>query len=514
MKTIKLRLKPLDMETGRNIVVLHEDDADILGHIAGDRIKVRTPRATITMIANTTRRMVQRGELGTFIEATELLGLQAGTEIEVELAPRPLSATAIRKKLAGQQLTPEEIKSIVQDIVSDNLTTTEMTAFVVGCHARGMTMDEIVAMTRFMVDTGDRLGLDVEPVLDVHSIGGVPGNKYALITVPIAAAAGLTVPKTSSRAITSAAGTADVMEVLADVILGLDEIRRIAKKVGGVLAWGGAVKLAPADDAIIRVERMLGIDPRCQLLASVMSKKLAVGADKIVIDIPTGPGTKVEKIDDAKGLAYDFIGIAHKLGVQLETAITYGGQPVGYAVGPALEAQEAWQTLLGDGPGSLVEKATSLAGLLLELGGVAPVGLGKQTAAEILNSGKAYQKMREIVSAQGGDPDIKLEDFPIGGEKGEVTAPVSGYIKRIYNDRINEIARAAGAPKDKGAGLRILLKEGRKVKKGDPVFEIYATHETRLEEALSVAKRNPPMKIEGMLLETVAHRPRLEKSRF
>jgi AMP phosphorylase len=509
MKTLTLKLKPLDMETGRNIVVLHEDDAEMLGHIAGDRVKVKTSKATVTMIANTTRRMVQRGELGSFIEATESLGIRKDEEVEVTLAPRPLSTAAIRKKLAGEELRPEEIGNIVRDIVSDNLTTTEMTAFVTGCHTRGMTMDEIVAMTKHMVETGDRLELEVEPILDVHSIGGVPGNKYALITVPIIAAAGLTIPKTSSRAITSAAGTADVMEVLTNVTLTLDEIAETVKKVGGVLAWGGAVRLAPADDAIIRVERMLGVDPRCQLLASVMAKKLAVGADKIVIDIPAGPGAKVEEVEEARKLAHDFIDLAYRLGVQLETAVTYGGQPIGYAVGPALEAQEALKTLMGNGPGSLVEKSTSLAGLLLELGGITPVGTGKQTAREILTSGKAYRKMREIIEAQGGDPDIKPEELPVGGKREVVPSPVSGYIKRIYNQRINEIARTAGAPKDKGAGVRILLKEGRKVEKGDPLLEIFAEHEARLDEALLFVKRNPPIKIEGMLLERISHAPRL-----
>lgn len=510
MKTLSLKLKPLDMETGRNIVVIHEDDAQAIGHMAGDRINVNTPNGAVTMIANTTRRLVQKGEFGTFIEATESLKLQAGTDVEIRLAPRPMSASAIKKKMAGQKLSPEEIGSIVRDIVSDNLTTTEITAFVVGSYTRDMTMEEIVALTHNMLETGDKLDLDAKPILDVHSIGGVPGNKYAMIAVPIVAAAGLTIPKTSSRAITSAAGTADVMEVLANVNLGMEEIRKIVKKVGGVLAWGGAVRLAPADDIIIRVERMLGIDPRAQLLASVMSKKLAVGADKIVIDIPVGLGSKVEDMANAKKFAHDFIELGYNLDVQVETAITYGGQPVGYAVGPALEAQEALETLTGNGPGSLVEKATSLAGMMLELGGAARSGLGRQLATEILKSGKAQKKMRDMIEAQGGNPNVKPEDIPIGQKKEIVTAPSSGYIKRVYNQRINEIARTAGAPQDKGSGVRVLLKEGRKVESGDPVLEIYAEHEARLDEALAVARRSPPVLIEGMLIETISHRPKVE----
>lgn len=508
MKFLTLRAKPLDMETGKYIVVLHEDDAGELGHFPGDRVKLTTPRGTVVAIANATRWMVQRGELGTFVEATKSLGIKSGDSVEVALASRPQSVTAIRRKMDGYQLSSEDIGAIVKDIADENLTATEMTAFVVAEHIRGMTTEEIVALTRHMVETGDKLELDVKPVLDVHSIGGVPGNKYALVTVPIVAAAGLTVPKTSSRAITSGAGTADIMEVLANVIFSLDEIKRIVRKVGAVLAWGGSVRLAPADDIIIHVERMLGIDPRCQLLASVMSKKLAVGADRILIDIPAGPGAKVEHIEDARGLAHDFIDLGHKLNVQVEVAMTYGGQPVGYAVGPALEAREALETLRGGGPGSLVEKATSLAGIMLELGGAVAYGLGRQTAAELLKSGKAYQKMREIIEAQGGNPDVKLEEIPIGDKKETIPAPYSGYVTQIYNQHINTIVRAAGAPRDKGAGLRILLKEGRKVEKGEPLLEIYAEHETKLDEAITIAKRNPPVKIEGMLLEKLTGRPR------
>ena len=508
MRSLSLKVKPLDMETGRNIVVLHERDAEELGHFTGDRVKLTAQGTKLIAIANTTTRMVQRGEVGTFIEVTEALGLKHGDVLSITLAPRPRSVELIKKKMAGQQLATEEVYAIIDDIVAGNLSSTEMAAFVVSEDIRGMGTSEIVALVKRMVDTGDKLELEIGPVLDVHSIGGVPGNKYALVTVPIAAAVGLVVPKTSSRAITSAAGTADVMEVLANVTLGLDEIKRIVQKVGAVLTWGGALKLAPADDIIIGAERMLGIDPRCQLLASVMSKKIAAGADHILIDIPTGPGAKVEKLDHARGLAHDFIELGHRLDVQVEAAITYGGQPVGYAVGPVLEAKEALETLRGKGPRSLIEKATSLAGIMLELGGAASPGMGNQMANEILSSGKAYQKMREIIEAQGGDPDVEPDDLPVGDEKEVVLSPRDGYVTHIDNGRIIEIARAAGAPRDRGAGLRVLLKEGSKVDKNEPLLEIYGEHEAKLEDALAIATRKPPIRIEGMLVEKVKHRPR------
>lgn len=505
---LELKVKPISMETGRNIIILNEEDAKELGVYAGDRVKITTPKATVIGIADSARTMVERGEIGTCAEVTKALGVHADEVISVTMAARPQSIEAIRKKMQGRELSQNEIYSIVDDIAAGNLSSAELTAFVTAQYIREMTMDEIVALTRRMVDTGERIEFEMSPVMDVHSIGGIPGNKYALITVPIVATAGLPVPKTSSRAITSAAGTADVMEVMTNVELSAEEIKEIVKKVGATLAWGGALKLAPADDILIGVERVLSIDPRCQLLGSVMSKKIAAGADHVLIDIPTGPGAKVVRVNDARDLAHDFLELGHKLNVEVETALTYGGQPVGYTVGPVLEAQEALETLAGKGPGSLIEKATGLAGIMLEFGGACAYGMGKQMALEILNSGKADKKFRQIIEAQGGDPNVKADDLPLGDKK-VVLALHDGYITNIDNQGIVNIARAAGAPRDKGAGLKIILKKGHKVNKGEPLFEIYAEHETKLSDALSIAKRCPPIKIEGMLIEKITHRPRM-----
>jgi AMP phosphorylase len=509
---LSLRAKLLDMEAGLGVVVLHEQDADELGVHVEDRVRVSTSKAKIVAVVNVTNKLVQPGEIGASIEVKEKLGLKSGVGVQVSAASRPSSVDFIKKKMAGKQLSPKELYAIVDDVVAGNLSPVEMTAFVTTEYIQDMSMDEVMALTRRMADSGDKLKLDVHPTLDIHSIGGIPGNKYALVTVPIVAAAGLVVPKTSSRAITSSAGTADVMEVLANVTLSLDEIKEIIQRVGAVLAWGGAVKLAPADDIIITAERKIGVDPKCQMLASVLAKKLAVNADNVLIDIPTGPGAKVEKAEAARSLAHEFMELGRRLEMRVETVITYGGQPLGYAIGPALEAREALETLMGRGPGSLIEKSTSLAGIMLELGGVASIGTGEQMAHKILASGKAWKKMREIIEAQGGDPNVKPENIPIGEKKETVVAPSSGYITRIDNHRITKIARAAGAPRDKGAGAVILLKEGRKVNKGDPLFEIYAEHEKKLDDAILESKKFFPIKIEGMVLERVSHkiRERLE----
>jgi AMP phosphorylase len=246
------------------------------------------------------------------------------------------------------------------------------------------------------------------------------------------------------------------------------------------------------------VEYPLGIDPHAQLLASVMSKKKAVGANHLLIDIPMGVGTKVPTMEMARQYAHDFIELGEKLDIRVECAVTYGGQPVGRAIGPALEAREAISILEGaKSPNSVVEKTLTLSGILLEMGGIMH---GEENAREILESGKALEKFREMVKAQGGNPDIKSTDIAIGKYKADVLAKKSGYLGSIMNKQLVQIARGAGSPKDKGAGLIIYKKVGSKVDAGEPLYTIYADNENKLNEAVSLAKKLEPMAVEGMVL--------------
>ncbi|MBO8174448.1 MAG: AMP phosphorylase [Thermococcus sp.] len=502
---MKAKIRILDVYTGRFVVVINEKDAKKVKLHPEDLVKIESGKKTVygdVVISN----MVEEGEIGLSKDILQVHSFSQGEIVNIAPAGTPESIRYIKKKMHGAKLRKVEIESIIKDIVDRKLREIEISAFVTALEINGLDMDEIAALTVAMAETGDMLDIDRKPIMDVHSIGGVPGNKTNILVVPIVAAAGLTIPKTSSRAITSAAGTADVVEVLTNVSLSLDEIKRIVEKIGACLVWGGALNLAPADDITIKAERALSIDPRGLMLASIMSKKYAMGSQYILIDIPTGKGVKVETMEEARSLARDFIELGKRLGQYVEVAITYGGQPVGHTVGPALEAKEALQTLMtGKGPGSLVEKATGLAGILLEMGGVAPAGMGKKMAREILESGKAYQKMREIIEEQGGNPDIKPEEIPIGDKTYTFTAPTSGYITFIDNKAITGIARAAGAPEDKGAGLELYVKVGEKVKEGDPLFTIYAESEARLDQAIVYARRTEPIRIEGMVLQRIGN---------
>ena len=500
---MELRVKRIDIEAGGMEIILNEEDAKELGVYPQDRVKVRLGGMIVTALVNISQSMIKSGEVGMFIEISESLGARNGDRVRIIPTSRPMSVDFIKKKMHGEKLSKDEIYEIVKDISEDNLSAIELASYITAVYIRGMDMDEVEWTTRAMVNTGETIDFEYT-TFDVHSIGGIPGNKYAPVAVPIAASAGLKIPKTSSRAISSAAGTADLMEVLTNVELSVEDIRRIVDEVGAILAWGGAVNLAPADDKIVRVEYPLGIDPHSQVLASVMAKKKAVGVDFLVLDIPMGPESKVPDEKTARKYATDFIALGERLGIVVEAAVTYGGQPLGRAIGPALEAREAMRALEGKKvSNSLIEKATGIAGILLEMGNVVDRGKGKDYAKTILKSGKARDKFLEIVNAQGSKGIESSDDVPVGKYKVEVPSPEDGYISYLSNHGLIRIARAAGAPKDKGAGIILNKKKGEKVDKGETLYVIYADSKAKLEEAEKIAKMLKPLRIEGMLLERI-----------
>ena len=498
-----LTAKILDLAAGSRVVVLNIEDAQLLGVVVRDRVRVRGANdRTATALVNTTNSIVQVNQIGLPRTIAQELKVEADGSVSVQPIPPPVSVKYVHDKMRGKKLAREELYSIVRDVVDRNLSEVEMAAFLMAEQYHGMDEDELLWLTRAIAETGTRIDFE-KPVFDKHSIGGVPGNKVTLIVVPIIAATGLLIPKTSSRAITSPSGTADTMSVLAPVEFSAQELKKIVSKISGAIVWGGGLNLAPADDAFITVEYPLQLDPEPQMIASILAKKLAVGTDFLVLDIPTGEGAKISGSEEARRLGNRFIDLGAKLGIKIRCGVTYGGQPVGHAVGPALEAREALQTLEGSGPTSLVEKSTALAGMLLEMAGKASKGNGQEMAKEILESGRALKKMKEIIEAQGGDPSIKSEQIEIGTYKQTVTAPADGYATHVSNAAITQLARATGAPRERGSGVVLYLKRGHKVSKGEPILDIYAERETKLEQAYSLVAKLQPVTIEGMLLEEI-----------
>jgi AMP phosphorylase len=501
---MKLNVKLIDM--GTRGVLLNRKAAASIGVLDGDRVEIENLARGLsdTAVVTHTSTLIGEGTVGIFALTNSRLQFSDGETAEVRDAERPASLDFIKKKMRGERLTKEETMAIVQDVVDNSISSAEITAYITASYINGLDMDEVEYLIRSMVDTGEHLSFSTHPIVDKHSIGGVPGNKISLLVVPIVAASGLRIPKTSSRAITGAGGTADLMEVLAPVEFSADEVQLMTQKAGGVIVWGGATNIAPADDKFILVEYPFKMDAPGQMLASVMAKKVAVGADLVVIDIPVGRNTKVSDIQEGRKLAREFIELGERFNIHVECAITYGESPVGHAIGPRLEVKEALGVLEGAQiPSSLIQKSLSIAGILLEMSGKAALNHGYETAERILENGKALEKLREIIAIQGGDPNVKAEDIIPGEHQFVVNAPQEGYVIELNNKSLISIARAAGAPHDKGAGIYIHAKKGTRVEKGQPIFTIYAERAWRLQKAIELGRQLMPLVVEGMLVDRV-----------
>ncbi|MFO1532473.1 MAG: AMP phosphorylase [Thermoplasmatota archaeon] len=494
-----LAARPIDVLGSGPALFLHPDDVQRMGLHAGEWVRVTMgAQPDAPALVHATASLVAKGEAGLSQELQTQLGGAPGEPVTLALARRATSVQWIRRKLDGGRLDAAQIESVVKDISRGAFTAIEVTAWASALQVHGMDTDEIVSYVNAMVAGGERIRFRRGPVMDVHSIGGVPGNKYAPIAVPIVASHGLLIPKTSSRAISSACGTADFMEVVTPVALSSAQIQKITEEVGGVLAWGGGVQLAPADDAIIRVEYPLALDPKAQLIASVLSKKVAVGATDVLIDLPVGDGAKVLDEAAARSLAHDFITVGERVGLKVQVSLSKGSQPVGRAIGPVLEIREALQVLEGDtGPEPLIDKACTFAGRLLEMGGAAKMGEGKARARETLADGRALAKFREIIGAQGGNPDVRAADLEPGPHALQLHTYDAGLVVGVHNPDLVQVARAAGSPRDQGAGLLLGCQPGDRVAAGDTLYTIFAEHRHRLEAAAELARKLRPFRIEG-----------------
>lgn len=502
-KKYECKVKLIDIYTGKNIVVLNKADAQEHDIYWGYRTEVRHEGISFIVIVDVSDEIVQPGEIGVFKDIAAVHKLKKGEKVEIVHMNQPESIKYIKKKLDKGILTRDEIKTIVKEIMQDRLSEIETSAWIAAAYINGFSDDEVIALANATVESGETLNLGKHPVVDKHCIGGVAGNRTTMVVVPIIAAAGLYMPKTSSRAITSSSGTADTMEVLADVTFNVDELRSIVLKAKGAIVWGGGMKLAPVDDKLIRIRHPLSLDPEGMLLASILGKKKSVGAEYAIIDIPVGRGVKVQYLERGNELARHFLRVGDKLGIKLEALITDGAEPVGNGVGPGLECIDVLGTLEGKGPDDLRHKSLIMAGKLLELSGKANAGKGYQIAEDMIKSGKAMKKFREIIELQGGRANVKGSDIKIGQYTHTVTSDVPGAIFHIDNKTIAKIARIAGAPRDQGAGVLLHRVRGEKIEVGDKLFTIYAESEAKLDFALKALADLEPIEMRKMLLGTM-----------
>ena len=487
-----LNARRLRIHTVHEAVVFLRSDSPVgKSEGLGTQVRVAVRSGTREIIA--TLYQVDGDELG--IDEAGLsesawfqLGLDDGDTVSIR-HQRPMdSHSALRRRIFGHRLDETSLGMVIGDIAAGRYSDVHIASFLTACTTLPLDLDESRGLTRAMVDTGVRLGWPASMVLDKHCVGGLPGNRTTPLVVAVVAAHGQTIPETSSRAITSPAGTADTMETMAPVDLPIDRIRKVVEREGGCVVWGGSMQLSPADDIMIRVQRALDLENDGQMVASVLSKKIAAGATHMVVDIPVGPTAKVRSAAAADHLQSLLESVARDFGIRLTAIRTDGRQPVGRGIGPALEARDLLAILQNrpDAPADLRERSCRLAGVLLDMGGKAAAGGGYELALRTLADGRAWRKFIAICEAQGG-----MREPPVAPLLQSLRAPEPGRICGIDNRKLARLAKLAGAPDNPAAGIDMHVRLDDVVADGQVLCTIHAESRGELEYALAYAEANP-----------------------
>ncbi len=487
-----LQLKRMYIDTHQEPVIYMRKDCNVCrseGFYAHSRVRISTQNNSIIATVNVvTNNVLSHQEAGLSESAWALLNAVEGERAYFRHAKPADSMGSVRGKVYGTPFTDSTAQHIIHDITRGAYSDIQLAAFVTSCAGSRLNIQEIISLTNAMVNTGSKLDWGTEKVMDKHCVGGLPGNRTTPIVVAIVTAAGLIMPKTSSRAITSPAGTADTMEILAPVILSIPKMRKVVEQEGGCVAWGGSASLSPADDILIRVERALDLDSEGQLVASVISKKVAAGSSHTLIDLPIGITAKVRTQDYAEKLSNQLEQTGSALGLKVSSIFTDGQQPVGRGIGPALEARDILLTLQNkpEAPQDLRHRSLVLAGKILEMGGAAKIDTGITLATKILNSGHAWNKFQAICEAQGGMREPPKAEFVR-----KICANRTGIVSYINNRFISKLAKLAGAPSAPAAGLDFHTSLGDKVEMGSPLFDIHAESQGELEYAIDFLNSHP-----------------------
>ncbi|MFW3146920.1 MAG: thymidine phosphorylase [Thermoplasmatota archaeon] len=486
---MQIRCERVDISTGGEKVAFFPDNmARSLDLLPMDRVEL----LSVKDIGTKHTAMVQfwsslKDSVGLCRELSDAMGIHQEGFIVVKPIQKPPSVSHIIERMNGSELTGPQIMEIVGDIVDDSLSEVELSCFVTSCTMQDLSMAELYNLTRYLAESGDVIEWDDEIVADKHCTGGVPGNRTSPIVVSIVSSLGIKIPKASSRAITSPAGTADVMETMTKVAFSMKEISQIVKRTNGCLIWGGGLNIAPADSRLIKVRKPINSNPEGLLISSILSKKKAMGSKYVLIDMPVGLETRYHSLGEVRHMAQKLKKIAARLGMRSEVEITFGDEPIGNGIGPALEARDVLKVLMKrpDAPEDLREKALWLSGKLIDLvgpdhfGGSHSSGDGLQMAKEALDSGKALTKFMEIISAQGGDPEIKPEDFKISPHTIEIRSSEEGILTDYDNRVLAKVARLSGAPGNQGAGIDLYKKSGSRVSRGELLLNIHMGSEEK-----------------------------------
>jgi len=475
-----LKLRSIKISAGKPVIFLHENSAKKMSIHSGDRVTIKRNGDSLVAVADIVKGLIKKNEVAISEELSYYLKNHKGF-IEVYPSAIAESSTILQNQRGCREYTQKELEKIMSDIVNNLLTEAEIAYFVSTMAHCKASIKETIYLINAIVKTGKKISWGKKLIADKHSIGGIPGNRTTPIVVSICAAAGITMPKTSSRAITSASGTADTVESMAPVGLTIEELKKVVKKTGACLAWGGSLGLAPADDKLIRIEKILRVDPEAQLIASILAKKISVGSTHVLIDIPYGNGAKVSK-ENGERLGKLFVLLGGKLGLKVKTILTDGREPIGHGIGPILEMKDVLKVLKRDNPPKdLEEKSLLLAGIILEMSNKSKKGQGIIKAKEILYSGLAYKKFSEIITAQGGDPKAWLSEAKFSHT---IISKHNGVVDQIKNYDINYLARMVGCPSDKASGLYLYKHLGEHVSKGDKLLTLFSESKSKLNEAV------------------------------
>ena len=402
----------------------------------------------------------------------------------------------IRRKRDGAELQRNEIEFLINGYTSDSIPDYQMSAWLMAVLLRGMTRAELAALTESMLNSGEVLSFPELPAakVDKHSTGGV-GDKTSLVLAPIVAAAGLYVPMISGRGLGHTGGTLDKLESIPgfNVNLSVSDFRRVLAQCGAGLI-GQTKEIAPADKKIYALRDVTGtVESPYLICASIMSKKLAEGIDALVLDVKTGSGAFMKAEKDAVFLAELMVETGQRLGKRISALITDMDQPLGNAVGNALEVAECLDVLNGKGPDDLRELCLILSAWMFLLGRrVQNIDQGRELAEQMISRGKAREKFREMIRLQGGDPAVidNPDLLPRAQHKADVKSPTSGYVTGFMTEQIGTAGVLLGGGRakkedsvDPAVGIIIHKKIGDKVSSGDPLCKVYYNSEARFKQA-------------------------------
>lgn len=489
-----LKVKSLGIDTYLENIIFMRSDCHICrseGFTALTRLFVQYKEKKIIATLDVVHsELIQINEAGLSEMALKRLNVQDGDLITISHLKPIESLRDVRSKMYHKKIDEAAYYRIINDITNGLYSNIEIAAFIAGCAGDNLDLEEITWLTKAMIDSGSKLKWEGKTIMDKHSVSGLPGNRTTPIVVAIIASAGLTIPKISSRAITSPAGTSDTMETMTTVNLSIEKIKEVVNKEGGCFAWGRLAKLSPADDILITIEKALDVDSSGQMIASVLSKKAAAGSTHVVIEIPYGETAKVRTHEDALKLQYYFKATGDAIKLKLEVLITDGSQPIGKGIGPSLEAMDILAVLRNqkEAPSNLKEKSLMIAGVLLELSDTVEKGKGLLEATTILESGKAYEKFHKICLAQGGFKEPEFAKFKI-----EIRSEMAGEVISIDNRKLAKIAKLAGAPQSASAGIYFDSPIGTKIALDQILFTIYAESKGELQYALDYLKSVSPI---------------------